>query len=552
MQPVDPQQAYYANISAIGETGRPGFEGQGNISPDTGGSKSYGVFGLNTWGKDPTATSAGRFAQQYGPDLGLTAPVGTPEFDAQWKQLAANKPEALQAAQMDWHQKEIGSKVAPGLTGLGIPANVASDPRVAGYFSDRMVQQGAGSIDKHAQRIQGAWAAANGDPATFLRSMSAADRQNIPNDFRTYLSQHPDHATGLSNRVGKREAMSLGDQNPMQMAFAANTPTRKPMAETEPALSPRAIAGDGVLTDPSVASRMWDTVTNPAFGNTLQQAGAYLTSISDPKGGAAMLSAAKTPNTRYQVIKDELGNQRVFDTHRGIFVNGGAGGVGTPGAGATVSGTGETPDVSTAIANSPIGLKNRADEEAKASSKKMDALQEAYISSKELKDKANEAIALVRDPNVHQGALGNVIATGKNLVSSATGGAIKPEGTEQTGALDKLLTQIQGAYISTQKGVRFAGPEIQFGKLANGDLTKQREVNEQILQDYVRQADLVEQAYALANKHHRERGVLGPAFNADLLKLYQTTPSAHADAVQPTTSNPQGLPRGVSSIKVIP
>lgn len=214
-----------ANISAVGETGRGGFENQGQIAPDTSGSKSYGVFGLNTMGANPANTSAGRFAAQYGPTLGLTAPIGTPDFDNQWKAVAAQNPDALKAAQLDWYKNEIAGGVSQKLLAVGVPEAVANDPRVQGYFADRMVQQGPASLQRHGQRIIGAYNGANNDPAAFLSNMSAADKANLGGDFRTYLSQNPNNVRGLENRVDKRQNLSLGLTGEAPAATAAVPPT---------------------------------------------------------------------------------------------------------------------------------------------------------------------------------------------------------------------------------------------------------------------------------------------------------------------------------------
>jgi hypothetical protein len=494
MQPVDPIAAYYARISALGETGRADFTNQGQISPDTGGSKSYGVFGLNTWGRDPTKTSAGRFAQKYGSGLGLTAPIGSPEFDSQWKNAATNNADALKNAQLDWYGSEIGGNVAPALTGIGIPEGVAKDPRVQGYFSDRMVQQGAGSVAKHASRINDAWSASNNDPVAFLHNVSAADKQALPGDFQTYLSQHPDHVKGLTNRVDRREQMALGgDEATPSLAFAPN-PEGAPMADA-PALSSRNINGNGVLTDPSVAERLWNAYTqDPALGDSLQQAGSYLTSIADPKGGAALLAASKTPTNRFSVGTDKLGRQFIFDTHKGVTYDqyGNASGPGVnparaAGGATTANGlpSSNVPGSSEALAATPEGQLARAKQEQEDSAKTLASLRDSASEAKAMQDRAEEALRLVNDPNVSQGAFGNIKAFAKNAAGSLSGGTLTPAGTDQTEALKKNFAQLQGQYLSSQKGVRFAGPEIKFSELANPDLDKPAAVNAQILQDYI-------------------------------------------------------------------
>jgi hypothetical protein len=243
---IDPRMA----ISAMGETGRPDFSNQAQIAPDTAGSKSYGVLGLNTWGRNPAATSAGRFAAEYGPQLGLTARPGSPEFDAQWRRAAQTNPQALAAAQQAFHQKNIVGNVAPGLARVGVPEQLANDPRVQAYMADRMVQQGEHSIGKHANRIQAALMAAQQNPEAFLQRLSQLDKQSIPQDFRTYLSTNPNNVRGLANRVDKRQNLALGVS---QGNLAQAQPQGQPPL---PRPRPPELGGDqGVPSSPSQEQR---------------------------------------------------------------------------------------------------------------------------------------------------------------------------------------------------------------------------------------------------------------------------------------------------------
>ena len=70
---------YQPNISITerGEVGAAGPANQANISPDTNGSRSYGILGLNS-----ATGSAADFASSY-PGLGLTAKPGSAEFNEQ-------------------------------------------------------------------------------------------------------------------------------------------------------------------------------------------------------------------------------------------------------------------------------------------------------------------------------------------------------------------------------------------------------------------------------------------------------------------------------------
>jgi hypothetical protein len=211
---------YFTSISGPMETGQVDpLKGVGNISSDTNKSRSYGNYGLNS----QRGASAWQFRNQYGAEIGLTANPGTPEFDRQWKAAAANDPEKLQALENDWWQNNIAKGVRSHMEQAGVPEEMAADPRVQAYMADREVQQGTGSTINHAARVQQAAEAANGDPETFMRVMSEGDKAHLGSDFRTYLSQHPDAKKGLTNRVDRRLAASMGvDSTPT--TFAGITP----------------------------------------------------------------------------------------------------------------------------------------------------------------------------------------------------------------------------------------------------------------------------------------------------------------------------------------
>lgn len=193
-----------ASVSFELETGKKDpLKGVANISADAHGTKSYGNFGINSGG------SAQRFVAQYGSQFGLTAKPGTPEFDKQWKNAAGASPVELHDAEMEWWDAHIGTKISNNLVRAGIPSDVASDPRVVAYFADRSVQQGEGSIANHADRIKDAFAAAKGDPARFLSSMSAADRKNYRQDFPAAIKEEKYSEKGSNNRIAGRERLSL-------------------------------------------------------------------------------------------------------------------------------------------------------------------------------------------------------------------------------------------------------------------------------------------------------------------------------------------------------
>lgn len=199
-----------ALISARLETGKTDpLEGVANISKDAGGTKSYGNFGLNS----QKGGSIFDFVKDYGNELGLKGRPGTNTFDQSWKQVAAEAPNVLYAAEIEWYNKNISPDIPEKLTNVGVPSDIASDPRVQAYFSDRVVQQGPASIDgmaKHQRRIGAALRSAGNDPVEFLKAMTEADRGALQNDFPTALKTGVYSKRGHDTRLDGRLNMSLG------------------------------------------------------------------------------------------------------------------------------------------------------------------------------------------------------------------------------------------------------------------------------------------------------------------------------------------------------
>ena len=161
------------------------------------------------------------FQKEYGDQFGLTARPGTPAFDAQWQRAAKEDPDGLVKAENAFHQQHIVAPMQQQLSRLGIPDEIVKDPRVQAYMADRSVQQGPNSTLNHGQRILDA--ASNSNNADeFLQNLSAADKEHLPGDFKTYLSEHPGNFRGLVNRIDSRLQNSLGlDVSGVTAPFAA-------------------------------------------------------------------------------------------------------------------------------------------------------------------------------------------------------------------------------------------------------------------------------------------------------------------------------------------
>jgi hypothetical protein len=196
-----------AEISMKLETGGTDpMRGVSQIVVDTGGTKSYGNFGLNSGG------SVQQFLREYGHGLGITGTPGTPEFDRSWTTVAQTKGQALHNAELEWYSKHVIARVSNRLEKAGVPDEMANDPRVAAYFADRSIQQGVGSIDlskKHRERIQRAVDVSKGDPVKFLEIMTAYDQASVGQDFPRALRQGNYSAKANRNRTGNRKRMSL-------------------------------------------------------------------------------------------------------------------------------------------------------------------------------------------------------------------------------------------------------------------------------------------------------------------------------------------------------
>jgi hypothetical protein len=223
-----------------------GGKGIGYINmADTGGSHSYGNLGLNSRTKamgDVWKTSAGRFWKQH-PELGLEGIPGTPQADASWRKVAAEKGPQLRAAEKKFWEDEYLKPVAPGLKKAGVQDAIANSPKVQYYLADRNVQQGSGKIltekgeaGSHSERFKEAARRADGDPDKFIKAMTALDKENLELDFPNAL--HPKDGSkpayseaGHNERLrGREEAAGLaaGGQAPA-------TPTQ-PQPTAEPSL----------------------------------------------------------------------------------------------------------------------------------------------------------------------------------------------------------------------------------------------------------------------------------------------------------------------------
>lgn len=298
-----------ASVTSKAETGDAtlGVKALGNISPDKSGSKSYGFMGLNSG-----TGSANAFALQYGRQFGLTARPGSVAFDQQWKEAAANHTDEFRQAQLAWFNERVVPTVTGDLTGRGIPANIANDPRVLTYFADRKIQMGIAGIDA----VRQAWAGSGGDTVAFLRNMNDLDRENIEKNFKTTLAERIYSPEGHETRLRTR----------LNGALAAGTAGAAPPPSEADEEPPTGYTGDPLFSRLTAPHR--DSLIAKAMSALRQgrvQAGQQLkAAINDDYTAArttGYVSNARTLDEFTSALGEEAGRAEFEQYNRGLQLN---------------------------------------------------------------------------------------------------------------------------------------------------------------------------------------------------------------------------------------
>ena len=189
------QSAVRTSLSEVGSSSL--MDSAVNVRPDTGGTTSYGWMGLNT-GLRADRGSIHDFQDRYGASLGLTGQPGTPEFDETW---AAADPEALNNAQLEWHNETHIEPAANLLTDAGLTEFV-NDPGVISSVADSIVQEGG--LTATDLRNTRALLGENATREEFFNVFEQQQLASIPGNFRTALSDGTASLAGLQRRVRDR------------------------------------------------------------------------------------------------------------------------------------------------------------------------------------------------------------------------------------------------------------------------------------------------------------------------------------------------------------
>lgn len=167
----------------------------------------------------------------------------------------------------------------------------------------------------------------------------------------------------------------------------------------------------------------------------------------------------------------------------------------------------------------------------KESVERMSGLDAAANDAQAAIDMNNKAIRLSQNPGVIQGpGLWNML---KEKLGENTNGSLGGVDLPAHEELDKLNKQLQGAMLSAQKGVRFAGPEIKFGEMASADLGKPAATNQEIYRANIANAQRIIDARDLARDHMDKHHVLGNAYSRDLQAQQEKKP-VYQDTVIPS------------------
>lgn len=187
--------------TAINESSFADFRNMGQIISEANGTKSYGILGLNS-GRQ---ASGNDFVRDHGGNLGLTAPIGSAEFDQQWQAVSSSNPEALIQAHREYTQEHVISPAQDVLRQSGL-AQYDNDPGLINMASDMLIQYGPrltrANLEQGAQR-------GSTEVPNIIRDIGQATIENVDANFQTHLGQFPEQRTGLINRLQNRTEQSV-------------------------------------------------------------------------------------------------------------------------------------------------------------------------------------------------------------------------------------------------------------------------------------------------------------------------------------------------------
>jgi hypothetical protein len=371
---------------------------------------------------------------------------------------------------------------------------------------------------------------------------------NVPDDMKSQF--------GSVDNVTSQDFLNLWqhkvERSPMNVAFHADQQQQqgKPMAD--PSLSSRVLAGGpgALFGAPSGVFPGADGSEGGGYdlGQALSRAGASIMSIANPAGGAAMMNAVNMPlfRQRYSIVTDKLGRQYRLDIHTGAVTPltpgatapGGAASGGAPAAGAP-----QTADEMNY--QSPVAQEQAVKSQVESDQKKYDEIQDLGGQAQALIDQIDKQVMpLSKNPNVYQGSGADLALEGKKALAAGAKlfGFEGPKGVAESADLQKQNADLQAKFLAAQKGVRFAGPEIKFSGMANADIDKPAETNQQIYSNMRQQASRAVYAAQLARQYKAAGLPLGSRYHEELKQYYDANPIYQPDQLSGGASGASGRP----------
>ena len=214
----------------------------GAATPDLQNSTSYGLFGINNIrakGKKDGLPIAGsssidsfnKMFPNFGlPDAGSpTEPEKSKAFNEAWWNLARTQPEEMLKAQLHWFNKTFDDPSKKVLA-ENMPANIANDPGVQLFMTDRRIQYGPRIANNAFEAGKSAKT-----PEEFIKIVSDYDEKNVRTYFKnTSDDEYKKIETGLLNRIRHRSKMSfelLNKNNNLDNLSKENANMKKDMSQ---------------------------------------------------------------------------------------------------------------------------------------------------------------------------------------------------------------------------------------------------------------------------------------------------------------------------------
>jgi hypothetical protein len=350
---------------------------------------------------------------------------------------------------------------------------------------------------------------------------------NDVNAYASYVAQGlglgPDDPFDRSNpatlnTLARRMAQFENGEKALASAGALSpnkAPPMQPMQPQAPALSPTAVMGPGALEDQRAA---FDPAT------TMQQAGAWLMAINDPRALNALGGLQKTNEGAYSMVSGQDGTMYRVNKKTGAIER-----VGNAGK----SKAQEAYDIET--------HKGYAAENQKA--------YEASANLPAQRATLEQMKTLVANPEVYQGFGGEWVSTAKNMLSSL---GRDPKGLDDTQLLQAMSKELTLKLREAAGGMpgSLSDKDLAFLERMSVSLNNKPEVNAQIIARMERAYQRVQDINAMREEYVSRNGRYDEGFRRELRAYNEKNPLFTKDELTPAAAAPAAATGGYKVLKV--